>query len=838
MKLNRTIAVNIDAAGATAGARRATDALREVDEQARRTGGGLGALERGGGQASSSLSALASSARMLGPAMAGISVFAFTKSIFDAGLAVDSLNRSFTAIFGDAQLAAQELAFVRSESDRLGQSFYVLAPQFKQISAAAKGTSLEGEAIHKVFSAITEASTALGMTADNTSGALNALSQMISKGNVQAEELRGQLGERLPGAFQIAARSMGVTTQELNKMLEQGEVAAADLLPKLADELHKMYGAAAETSGMESAQAAVNKLSQSWKDLLAALYNADLAVDILNGISGALQLTKGAVEAVLGPLGDLYRAIDNIDEAISRLGQGRMKFTDFAGMNASDLRASLANTRQNLEKEMDTLQSKIRYQEQIARNLGSISSGAKAKADAYRKTYAELEGQLLKYEAAELATANEILTRTRTVAEEKVKITQAEKDRLKKILDDELQTERQKLDKQVEQMRAAGLAEVEIAQFKAKRIAEINDKAAKESLAREKKLEAEKEAARKARAKLEPYQVSEFERLNRGDMFFGLEDANKRGLDLLNDVYKRNDELLTEFTDKHREVVVGETEFKIEQLNLQAEAYKRAGADELAVEQWVKAEKRRLATDWLSGTLRALDEISTGGQDAAQAMEDAVSGAFQAMTDAITEFAMTGKMSFSDFADSVIRDLMRIVIQQQILGPLAGAAGGFLSGLFSGPSSAAGSASRGFNFAGEMSSFFSRNAKGNVYQSPSLSAYSGGVYDSPQLFAFAQGGVFGEAGPEAIMPLSRDSSGSLGVKAIGGGGMKLVVNIIESQGKGGQAEQRQEDGVSIVDLFFDQIDAKMAQNVNQGRGQTTAALTKTFGLNRSRGALR
>lgn len=56
-------------------------------------------------------------------------------------------------------------------------------------------------------------------------------------------------------------------------------------------------------------------------------------------------------------------------------------------------------------------------------------------------------------------------------------------------------------------------------------------------------------------------------------------------------------------------------------------------------------------------------------------------------------------------------------------------------------------------------------AKGGVVDSPSLSAYSGGIYDSPQFFAFAKGGgVFGEAGPEAIMPLERGSDGSLGVR--------------------------------------------------------------------------
>ena len=57
------------------------------------------------------------------------------------------------------------------------------------------------------------------------------------------------------------------------------------------------------------------------------------------------------------------------------------------------------------------------------------------------------------------------------------------------------------------------------------------------------------------------------------------------------------------------------------------------------------------------------------------------------------------------------------------------------------------------------------NANGGVYSSPSLHQYANGVYDKPQTFAFARGGVFGEAGPEAIMPLSRDSAGRLGVKA-------------------------------------------------------------------------
>ena len=77
-------------------------------------------------------------------------------------------------------------------------------------------------------------------------GAFIALGQMISKGKVQAEELRGQLGERLPGAFQLAAKAMGMTTAALDKFMADGKLTAEELLPKLAKVLKDEYGAAAE----------------------------------------------------------------------------------------------------------------------------------------------------------------------------------------------------------------------------------------------------------------------------------------------------------------------------------------------------------------------------------------------------------------------------------------------------------------------------------------------------------------------------------------------------------------------------------------------------------------
>jgi len=127
-------------------------------------------------------------------------------------------------------------------------------------------------------------------------------------------------------------------------------------------------------------------------------------------------------------------------------------------------------------------------------------------------------------------------------------------------------------------------------------------------------------------------------------------------------------------------------------------------------------------------------------------------------------------------------------------------------------------------------------ADGGVYSSPSLSAYSGGVYSTPQPFTFAKGaGIFGEAGPEAIMPLRRGPDGKLGVAA-GGAGNGIVVNIIESPGNGGKQTRRNDNGVDILDIMVEQITNKIASDISRGDGAVPNSLSRTYGLNRTAGA--
>ncbi|MBS3185364.1 phage tail tape measure protein [Pseudomonas sp. PCH44] len=170
-------------------------------------------------------------------------------------------------------------------------------------------------------------------------------------------------------------------------------------------------------------------------------------------------------------------------------------------------------------------------------------------------------------------------------------------------------------------------------------------------------------------------------------------------------------------------------------------------------------------SSWSNGATAALENYLDSAADVAGQTQDLFTNAFGNLEDGVVEFVKTGKANFSDFADSIIEDLIRIQVRQ--------AAAGFLGSAFSFLSGGTAALGQG-TMTGSSEGSFVKNAKGGVYDSPSLSAYSGQVYDSPQMFAFAKGaGIFAEAGPEAILPLHRGPDGSLGVMAAGaadGGG--------------------------------------------------------------------
>jgi len=193
------------------------------------------------------LTALATALRTMGPAAIGVglAVGIVRKAMTTAIPAAIELQRTVSILAAATTDAQASLNLIISESQRTGIAFNDLSASYAQLAAAARGTSLQGTQVENVFRSINTAGVALRLTSVQVAGAMKALEQMISKGTVSSEEMRQQLGERLPGAFRLAADSMGLTTAAFSKQLALGKIAATDLLPKLAAAIQEAYGPSA-----------------------------------------------------------------------------------------------------------------------------------------------------------------------------------------------------------------------------------------------------------------------------------------------------------------------------------------------------------------------------------------------------------------------------------------------------------------------------------------------------------------------------------------------------------------------------------------------------------------
>lgn len=170
-----------------------------------------------------------------------------------ANVGLEALERALTKITGSAEGAQREITWLRQNSERLGLAGLSSAKAYINLAAAAKGSALEGEGARRIFEAVAGSMSKLGKSSAETEGALQAIGQMFGKGVVSMEEWRQQLAERLPGAAQATAESLGMTVGELSAMIATGTVLAEDLLPHLAAGLEKVYATNERVEGSVSA---------------------------------------------------------------------------------------------------------------------------------------------------------------------------------------------------------------------------------------------------------------------------------------------------------------------------------------------------------------------------------------------------------------------------------------------------------------------------------------------------------------------------------------------------------------------------------------------------------
>lgn len=234
-------------------------------------------------------------------------------------------------------------------------------------------------------------------------------------------------------------------------------------------------------------------------------------------------------------------------------------------------------------------------------------------------------------------------------------------------------------------------------------------------------------------------------------------------------------------------------------------------AKELAAYTAHWAELREGETDWRIGVSEAVNNYLDESTNFAKITEGVVTDSLASAETAVARFVRTGKLSFRDLTSSILADLAKLGTSR-LFTTLLGA----------------------FTPLGEVQGAGTRivpNANGNVYAAPALSAYSGQIVNQPTLFAFAKGaGVMGEAGAEGILPLKRDSSGQLGVIAMGGGGGEVNVHIHGAPSTPTVNKRRNASGGFDIDVVFKEMENWMADRFASGASPFNSVMRGRYGL--------
>lgn len=286
---------------------------------------GTGTAARGAGDAIDDMGAktggMGNMAQTAAGYLKGMVAALGVREVLEIATGMESLRAGLAAVAGDAEKAATEMDFVKSVASQAGIDVQVAARAYLSLAAATKGTAVEGDATREVFQAVSAAMATAGKSSVETQSALTALAQMAGKGVVSMEELRGQLGEALPGALNAAAKGLGITTQELIALTESGKLTAQQLFPALVSGLNELYGAGKQTG---------QTLGQEFANIKNAF------VDLVDSIqtSGGFEPLKIGAEIAQAAIALLDVALVGIGKTIGVLA-GALVTLDFSGLPAA-----------------------------------------------------------------------------------------------------------------------------------------------------------------------------------------------------------------------------------------------------------------------------------------------------------------------------------------------------------------------------------------------------------------------------------------------------------------------------------------------------------------------
>ncbi|CAM6474805.1 tape measure protein [Escherichia coli] len=274
-----------------------------------------------GDRAASSLDNLSSAAvKTAGAFISMQAVLASYQKIMEVGLQRASSERSIDFVFGDQ--STQVKKFIQDLTQITGMDTTETQAQFASFGASATTTmGLEGS--EELFKNLTGYARLMGRSDEQIQRALTAVSQMASKGQVMAEELKGQLSEALPGATQAFAKALGLTEKQLFDKMKNGDVKASDALPKFAKELGSQINSRGGWKAIQdSTQTMLGNLKNTWNNSLT---------DIFRGSEDGLQDFTRSLTTLLNSLGGSGKSLgESLGSLMTDMSHGVDSLTDIS----------------------------------------------------------------------------------------------------------------------------------------------------------------------------------------------------------------------------------------------------------------------------------------------------------------------------------------------------------------------------------------------------------------------------------------------------------------------------------------------------------------------------
>lgn len=670
---------------------------------------------------------------------------ASASSIFRNIQTFEKLDIRLRSLTGSAEDYANTQDYLKTKADELNVGIETLSDGYARLLVLQNSGILNREQVNQLSEGLVNAAAQLGASGPDIDRVLFGLSQGLSSGTLRAEELN-QVVEPLPGLLQELDKAAGLSAGGFRRLVNSGEVTAEMFATTLVKALESYDGAAAKLDGTISGSLA--KLNNAWVELARTIGESGI-IDFLAELTSGMATSIGvASKAVTGQMA--FAEATGIVE--------KTAFIAGRGIKAAYLvvQTSILGLARGVLRSLETI-----YDGAVG--IINLLPGVEMKAQQGITRLADAVDAAIADNARQLVATFDF-----GPSEESIKALRAQEERIRKLQRDAEVARSKAEQERVQQERDAKSgptkAEKEIIKQLEKERQKIEQvtqalKFRNEQLLRDEKTQELYNQLQSAGVDLKTREGQEIQRLV--EEYYRLRDAKEEE----ERVEQRKKELIEEIKKITDENISAQDQYneRMEELNellkegsISLEEFETAGKK--AYDELVAASDK-----WFDGAVRALDKYASEATDMAANVERVVTNAMQGLEDALVKATTTGKFEFKELVDSILEDVARLLVRTQITGPLAQGLSGLISSIFGGGQS-------GSSGGGLFGGLF---ADGGAFRNgQQITAYAkGGIVGKPTIFPMANGmGLMGEAGPEAVLPLTRMSSGRLGVESAGANG--------------------------------------------------------------------